>query len=78
MPQDGGQSGGMWTKSEAKNHISYLEMLTIFLGLQTFAKNLNNTHIRIMCDNTTLVTAVSRDTRPSQAKSLRAIVVFYI
>ncbi|CAB4032873.1 Transposon Ty3-G Gag-Pol poly, partial [Paramuricea clavata] len=52
-------TGGMWTKSEATNHINYLEMLAIFLGLQTFAKNLNNTHIRIMCDNTTAVNVIN-------------------
>ncbi|CAB4004433.1 Hypothetical predicted protein, partial [Paramuricea clavata] len=51
-------TGGMWIKSEATNHINYLEMLAIFLGLQTFAKNLNNTHIR-MCDNTTAVNVIN-------------------
>ena len=34
-------------------------MLAILLGLQTFAKNKNNTHIRIMCDNTTAVTVIN-------------------
>ena len=34
-------------------------MLAILLGLQTFAKNKNNTHIRIMCDNTTAVNVIN-------------------
>ena len=34
-------------------------MLAILLGLQTFAKHKNNTHIRIMCDNTTAVNVIN-------------------
>ena len=52
-------TGGMWTDSEAKNHINYLEMLAIHLGLLTFAKNMNSTHIRIMCDNTSAVNIIN-------------------
>ena len=48
-------TGGNWSHSESKHHINYLEMLAILLGLQTFAKGKSNTHIRIMCDNTTAV-----------------------
>lgn len=52
----GVSSGGNWSHSESKHHINYLEMLAILLGLQTFAKlDKSNTHIRIMCDNTTAV-----------------------
>ena len=49
----GVSSGGNWSHSESKHHINYLEMLAILLGLQTFAKDKSDTHIRIMCDNTT-------------------------
>ena len=52
-------TGGMWTKSEATNHINYLEMLAILFGLQTFARNMNSTHIRIMCDNTSAVNIIN-------------------
>ena len=52
-------SGGNWSHSESKHHINYLEMLAILLGLQTFAKEKSDTHIRIMCDNTTAVTVVN-------------------
>ena len=34
-------------------------MLAILLGLQTFAKDKSNTHIRIMCDNTTAVDVIN-------------------
>ena len=40
----GVSSGGNWSHSESKHHINYLEMLAVLLGLQTFAKNNNNTH----------------------------------
>ena len=55
----GVSSGGNWSHSESKHHINYLEMLAILLGLQTFAKEKSDTHIRIMCDNTTAVTVVN-------------------
>ena len=55
----GVSSGGNWYHSESKHHINYLEMLAVLLGLQNFAKNNNNTHIRIMCDNTTTVNVIN-------------------
>ena len=56
----GVSSGGNWSHSESKHHINYLEMLAVLLGLQTSAKNNNNnTHIRIMCDNTTTVNVIN-------------------
>ena len=41
-----GAVGRMWKPSTTKN---YLEMLTIYL----------NTHIRVMCDNTTAVNVIN-------------------
>ena len=55
----GVSSGGNWSHSESKHHINYQEMLAILLGLQTLAKDKNNTHIRIMCDNTTTVNVIN-------------------
>ena len=46
---------GRWTVTESKNHINYLEMLAIFLGLRTYASKKANIRIRIMCDNTSTV-----------------------
>ena len=51
----GVSSGGNWTHLESKYHINYLEMLAIFLGLKTFAKDKTYTHSRVLCDNTTAV-----------------------
>ena len=39
---------------ECKYHINYLEMLAVYLGLQTFAKDKAYTHIRIMMQSTAL------------------------
>ena len=44
---------------EAQYHINYLEMLAIYLALQNFAKGWANTHIRVMCDNTTAVNVIN-------------------
>ena len=55
----GVSSGGTWTEIEATNHINLLEMLAVFFGLQTFAKDKNNTHIRIRCDNTAAVNIIN-------------------
>ena len=51
----GTSTWGRWTVTESKNHINYLEMLAIFLGLRTYASKKANIHIRIMCDNTSAV-----------------------
>ena len=56
---DGLSTGGNWTHVEAKYHINYLEMLAIYLALQTFAKGWVNTHIRVLCDNTTAVNVLN-------------------
>ena len=37
---------------------NYLEMLAIFLGLKTFAREHQNIHIRAMTDNTTAVSVL--------------------
>ena len=55
----GVSSGGTWTALETAHHINYLEMLAILFGLQTFAKDKENTHIRVRCDNTTAVNIIT-------------------
>ena len=32
------QTGGKWSKDEAKEHINYLELLAAWFGIQCFAK----------------------------------------
>ena len=44
---------------EAQYHINYVEMLALYLALQTFAKGWANTHIRVMCVNTTTVNVIN-------------------
>ena len=55
----GVSSGGNWTHLESKYHINYLEMLAIFLGLKTLAKEKTYIHSRVLCDNTTAVNIVN-------------------
>jgi len=49
-------TGGTWSSDEEKGkHINYLEILAVFMGLQTFLKTFSNTHVRLMIDNTTAI-----------------------
>ena len=52
-------TGGLWAALESRNHINYLELLAVVLGLQVFCKSLCDTHIRLMIDNTTAVAVVN-------------------
>lgn len=45
---------------EAQYQINYLEMLAIYLALQSFVKGWANTHIRVMCDITTAVNGLNK------------------
>ena len=55
-----GQSiGGRWSKEESNMHINELELLAIFLGLQSFLSNSAVSHARIQCDNATAVSYVN-------------------
>ena len=38
-------TGGLWSSTESQNHINYLELLAVFLGLQTFCSSLHDCHI---------------------------------
>ena len=48
-------TGGHWSKSEAAEHINYLELLAVWFGIQCFCDSLHNKHIKILSDNTTAV-----------------------
>ena len=52
-------TGSLWAAQEARNHINYLEVLAVFLGLQVFCHSLCNTHIQLMIDNTTAVAVIN-------------------
>ena len=52
-------TGGSWSTREKSFHINYLELLAVFMGLQTFCKSLRNTHIRLLIDNTTAIAVLN-------------------
>ena len=51
--ETGGKTGGRWDPQEQTNHINYLELKAILLGLLSFTRNRTGKHIRVMTDNTT-------------------------
>lgn len=55
----GQETSGIWSKSESKMHINFLELLAIKLTLISLFGNHNCKHIRVMCDNTTAVSYVN-------------------
>jgi hypothetical protein len=52
-------TGGLWSSEEKLHHINYLELLAAFIGLQTFCSSKQNSHIRLMIDNSTAVAVVN-------------------
>ena len=52
-------TGGTWSLNEKDHHINYLELLAVFLGLKSFAKDMRNVHIRLLVDNTTAVALIN-------------------
>ena len=52
-------TGGLWSSTESQNHINYLELLAVFLGLQTFCCSKHDCHIRLMIDNTAAVVVIN-------------------
>ena len=57
---DGVSTGGAWSKWEKQEHINFLELKAAWLVLQTFAKNLENTHIKLLIDNTTALAYLNK------------------
>lgn len=51
----GRKTGGKWSKEEATQHINYLELLAVWLALQSFFPKNTNTSIKVLSDNTTTV-----------------------
>ena len=52
-------TGGFWSDEEKSYHINYLELLAVFMGLQTFFKTHYHTHLRILTDNTTAIAVLN-------------------
>ena len=55
----GAPTGGSWSSIEAQNHINYLEMLAIKLGLKCFEEKIRQQHLKLMVDNMTAVTVLN-------------------
>ena len=52
-------TGGSWTRQERMSDINILELKAAFLALQTFANRLNNRHILLLIDNTTVIAYIN-------------------
>lgn len=55
----GCKSAGGWSPIEKVNHINVLELLAIFMGLKTLCGEIQDKHIRVMCDNSTAVSYIN-------------------
>ncbi|KAJ8914836.1 hypothetical protein NQ315_014849 [Exocentrus adspersus] len=56
----GERAHGFWSKQEVKNHINYLELLSIFNGLKCFANLTRDCSILLKSDNTTAISYINR------------------
>lgn len=54
------RTGGGWTDSELEFHINYLELLAVFLGLKTYARDRYSCNILLRVDNTTAISYINR------------------
>ena len=56
----GTPTGGHWTPEEVSNHINYLEIKAVLLGLQSFVKVVSDKHVKVLVDNTTAVSCINQ------------------
>ena len=56
----GQKAQGLWGENEKYHHENYLELSAILLGLKSLLNNTENTHIRVMTDNTTAVSCLNK------------------
>ncbi|XP_047990684.1 uncharacterized protein LOC125229783 [Leguminivora glycinivorella] len=54
------KANGTWKSSERDSHINYLELLAVYLGLKSFAKNMTDCAILLRVDNTTAISYINR------------------
>ena len=52
-------TGGLWSLEEQRNHINYLELKAVLLGLQSLCSVINRKHILVQSDNTTTVSYIN-------------------
>lgn len=53
-------TGGHWSESEKRFHINYLELLAVYMTLQSFCSSMNGVHIRSLIDNSTSVCCINK------------------
>eukprot|EP00794_Sanderia_malayensis_P010313 gene10313-11382_t len=68
------KSGGNWTPEEAQFHINYLEMLAAYFALKAFTTELAHKHVKLMVDNTTVVTCINNMGHSIDISKLRKII----
>ena len=51
---------GVWSVQESSLHINLLEMKALFLALQSFQEMITGHHVTAMCDNSTVVAYINR------------------
>ncbi|XP_052748927.1 uncharacterized protein LOC128200238 [Galleria mellonella] len=54
------KAGGLWSRIERTNHINYLELLAVYLGLKSFANTKKDCDIILRVDNTTAISYINR------------------
>lgn len=52
-------ASGRWTVTKSTYHINYLELLAVFLALQSFVSSKRSIHVRVALDNTTAVAYIN-------------------
>ncbi|XP_013874757.1 uncharacterized protein LOC106525168 [Austrofundulus limnaeus] len=57
---DGAAVSGVWTLKQSRLHINCLELLAVLLALKQFCPVLQNQHVLIRTDNTTVVSYINR------------------
>lgn len=65
-------TGGRWSQTEGDFHINVLELIAVELGLKTFLKEMENVHVRVVSDNTTVVAYLNHmgGTRSSECNAV--------
>ena len=53
-------TGGLFSDEETQNHINVLELKAILFGLESLARDIRLSHIKILCDNSTAVACINK------------------
>ena len=53
------ETRGRWSITEAKKHINYLEMLSVYFALKSFKDKIKGKHVTVLCDNSSAVAYIN-------------------